>query len=399
MKRLLLFSIYILLVLTAFSQESFTDIYSNGLDLIKAHDFGKAITVLDKAYEIAPPKSQERSKALWAKGMALYMTAQYMRMDMDYEGAYKKYADAMVCFRRVSREENVMDCAYSMAVLNAGHFGYKDLAIEQYEYALNIAKKLNNAEKQAEIYTDLTCVYKSLHKEREVSLYNARLDSLLSATPSMSANLFLIKGNNAYQNGDWKVAISCFKRFLASDPKDGKRFSSLQKLRDSYAKIGDDENALVYSQKCVEDWKKTFANNPTEKYVIYQNHNPFQIKAGDYEGALASIDSIQKSTSAIGTDFAHGELLMDRGRVYSHLKRWNDAVRDYYSADSLMSISPHTVAVRDKLESLVPLYAGALYRSDNLQDSYKQYLRYPNMMKESYGEKSMEYANALYYLT
>lgn len=210
--------------------------------MIKAHDFGKAIETLDRAYEIAPPKSQERSMALWAKGMALYMTAQNMRMDMDYEGAYKKYADAMICFRRVSREENVMDCAYSMAVLNADHFGYKDLAIEQYEYALNIAKELNNAEKQAEIYTDLAAVHKSLHNEREVSLYNARLDSLLSVAPSMSANLFLIKGNNAYQNGDWEVAISWFQRFLVSDPKDDKRFSSLQKLRDSYAKISDDKN-------------------------------------------------------------------------------------------------------------------------------------------------------------
>lgn len=130
--------------------------------------------------------------------------------------------------------------------------------------------------------------------------------------------------------------------------------------------------------------------------MIYQNHYPFQIRVGDYEGALASIDSIQKSISAIGTDFAHGELLMDRARVYGLLKRWNDAVRDYHLADSLMSISPLTVAVSGKLESLVPLYAGALYRSDNLPESYQQYLRYLNMMKESYGEKSMEYANSLY---
>lgn len=277
-------------------------------------------------------------------------------------GAYKKYGEAMVCFRRVSREENVMDCAYSMAVLNANHFGYKGLAIDQYEYALNIAKKLNDAEKQAEIYTDLAAIHKSLHNEREVTLNNARLDSLLSATPSLSANLFFIKGNNAYQNGDWEVAISCFQRFLASDPKEDKRFSSLQKLRDSYAKIGDDENALAYSQRCVDDWKEAFAHNPSEKYVIYQNHYPFQIKVGNYEGALASIDSIQKSTTAIGTDFAGGELLMDSARVYSQLKRWNDALRDYRLADSLMSISPQTVAVRNKLKSLVPLYAGALYK-------------------------------------
>lgn len=400
MKRLLTLSFLVMFLLQAFSQESFSDLYSNGLDLIKAHDYNKAIETLDKAYEIAPPKSQERSRAIWAKGMALYMTAQNMRMDKDYEGAYKKYADAMKCFWRVSRKQDVMSCANSMAVLNANHFGYKDLAIEQYEYALNLAKELNLSEEQAEIMMDIIAVHKSQHNEKEVLQYNARLDSLFSANKTLSANqnLFFNKGNNAYQNGEWEVAISCFKRFLTTNTKEEKRFAALQRLRDAYANLGDDENALAYSHKCVEDWIKAFEDNPSQKYVIYQNHFPFQIKVGDFEGALASIDSLQKSTTVVGTDFAKGELLMDRARVYGNIGRWNDAVRDYEIADSLFSMSLHTIATKDKLKSLVPLYAGALYRNNLLEDSYQQYLRYLDMMKESYGEKSIEYANALYFL-
>ena len=185
MKRLLLFSIYVLAVLTAFTQVSFTNLYSNGLDLIKTHNFSKAIETLDKAYEVAPSKSQERSRALWAKGMALYMSAQYMRMDKDYEGAYKTYADAMKCFWRVSRKEDVMDCANSMAVLNACHFGYKGLALEQYEYAYNIAKELDNAEKQAEILVEIIAIQKSMHDEHEASIFNARLDSVISANSTL----------------------------------------------------------------------------------------------------------------------------------------------------------------------------------------------------------------------
>lgn len=400
MKRLITLSISTIFLLTAFSQDSFTETYSRGLDLIKAHEYSHAIEVLDKAYEIAPAKSQERSRAMWAKGMALYMTAQNLRMEKDYERAYKKYADAMKCFWRVSRKKDVMDCANSMAVLNANHFGYKDLALEQYEYALNLAKDLNLAENQAEIMMDIVAVHKSLHNEKEVLQYNARLDSLISANKTLSENhnLFFDKGNNAYQNGDWDVAISCFQRFLTTEPKEEKRFAVLQRLRDAYANLGDDENALAYSQKCVDDWKKAFENNPSQKYVIYQNHFPFQIKVGDYEGALASIDSIQKSTAAVGTDFARGELLMDRARVYGNIGRWNDAVQDYETADSLFSLSLHTIATKDKLKSLVPLYAGALYRSNRIEDSYQQYLRYLDMMRESYGDKSMEYANALYFL-
>lgn len=400
MKRLLTIFISFACLITTFAQESFTDIYSRGLDLIKAHDYFHAIEVLDKAYEIAPAKSQERSRAMWAKGMALYMTAQSMRMDKDYEGAYKKYADAMKCFWRVSRKEDVMSCANSMAILNANHFGYKDLAVKQYEYAFNIAKELDLAEEQSEILIEIIAIQKSLHNEREANRYNIRLDSLISANPTLAANhnLFLDKGHNAFQNEDWDVAVCYYTQFLETNPSNDKRFTALQGLRDSYDKLGDYENALDYSKKCVDDWKRAFANKPSQKYIIYQNHFPFQIKVGDFEGALASIDSLQKSTSAIGSDLAYGELLMDRARVYSQLKRWNEAVRDYHSADSLMSFTDHTVAGKDKLESLVPLYAGALYRNGNLQESYQQYIRYLDMMKNSYGEKSMEYVNALYFL-
>lgn len=400
MKRLLLFSIYVLAVLTAFTQVSFTNLYSNGLDLIKTHNFSKAIETLDKAYEVVPSKSQERSRALWAKGMALYMSAQYMRMDKDYEGAYKTYADAMKCFWRVSRKEDVMDCANSMAVLNACHFGYKGLALEQYEYAYNIAKELDNAEKQAEILVEIIAIQKSMHDEHEASIFNARLDSVIAANSTLlaDASLFLEKGNNAFQNGDWNIALSYYHKVLDSNPKDDKRFTVLQKLRDTYAKVGDDQNALAYSTKCVEDWKKAFANNPSQKYVIYQNHFPFQVKVGDYEGALTSFDSIQKSTSATGTDLAQAELLIARAGVYSKLNRWKNSVDDFKSADSIMALLPQTVAVKDKIETLVPLYAGALYQNKNLDDSYQQYQRYLEMMMNSYGEKSMEYANALCYL-
>lgn len=400
MKRLLTIFIFFACLITAFAKDSFTDTYSHGLDLIKTHEYSHAIEVLDKAYEIAPPKSQERSRVLWAKGMALYMFAQNMRMDKDYEGAYTNYADAMKCFLRVSRKEDVMSCANSMAVLNANHFGYKGLALEQYEYALNLAKELNLAEEQAEIMMDIIAVHMSQHNEKEVLQYNARLDSLFSVNKTLieNQNLFFNKGNNAYRNGEWEAAISCFKRFLTTNPKEEKRFATLQRLRDAYANLGDDKNALTYSQKCIEDWMKAFEGNPSQKYVIYQNHFPFQIKVGDYKGALASIDSLQKSTSAVGTDFAKGELLMDRARVYGNIGRWADAIQDYEKADSLFFLSFHTIATKDKLKSLVPLYAGVLYHNDRLEDAYQQYVRYLDMMRDSYGVKSMEYANALYFL-
>ncbi len=391
---------YCLFGLTATSQDSFVETYSHALDLIKAHEYTEAITVLDKAYDIAEPKSQDRSRAVWAKGMALYFMAENLQMAKDYDAAYPKYAESLTCFRRIGRDKDVMDCAKSMAVLNATHFGFNKLALEQYEYALGLAKALDNVEEQAGILLSMIAVHRTLHNESEVVRYTARLDSLMSNQTRMAAypNLFLDQGNRAFQNGDWEVAIGCYKRFLTTEPKEEKRFSALLKLRDAYDKTGEADSALVYSTRTVEDWKKAFEDNPQQRYVIYRNHFLFQLRAGDYAGALASIDSVAQSVSATGTDFAKGELHIERGRVYSLMGRWNESIRNFELADSLISASPLTTAVRGRKETLVPLYAGALHNGGRYEESCRQYRRYLDLMKAVYGDKSMEAATALRYL-
>lgn len=400
MKRLTASVISLLLMLVAFSQETFDDVYSYGLDLIKAHDFSNAIQTLDKAYSLAPEKSRERSRAVWAKGMAYYMNAQYMRLDKDYERAYKMYADAITCFKRIGKYKEVMECTNSMAELNAIHFGFKNLALEQYVYAFLMAKELNLVDPQIEILMSTIAVLKSLHNEKEVIQVNARIDSIIAANKSHTDLTLLLyeKGENAYRNGDWNVAASCYEKFLTAEPRSGKRFDVLQKLRLTFANMGDNATALAYSEKCLAEWSKTFENKPSHKYLAYQNHYPFQIRAGDYNGALASIDSIQKSTDITGTDLAKGELLINRGRVYCKMERWSDAVRDFQTADSLLRLDSLSTAVKNKMESLIPLYAGALYRNNELEHSYIQYLRFLELMKSSYGERSVEYAKALCYL-
>lgn len=401
MKRLTFFLFSIVSIWSVNAQGDFFDIYSNGLDLMKAHKFEQAIESFEQSYQLAPAKSQERSKALWAKGMALYRIAQNLNMAQTYQEAYAKYGEAMKLFRRVQRDKEVLDCAYSMATLNDLHFGFYDLAIEQYNYALTISQKLNLLDKQIEILEDIIKIDHKVHNEHDSNVYAVKLDSVMAVAnqyPEFAVKQCIKRGDDARLNGEYDVAISFYTEALSSANKSNEFFSIYQKLRDTYASKGDYDNALEYSKKCIENWTEEFKDNPCQKYLIYRNHYPYQIKIGDIDGALSSLDLIQKSLEYDGSQIALGDLYMDRARIYSGIGNWQKAVMNYHVADSLFLESTNTTTAIERQKQLIPLYASALYQNNEYEKSGEQFNRNLELVKSCYGTKSMEYSQALCYL-
>ncbi len=380
------------------AQTSFVDCYSTGLDLMKAQKFEQAIDSFERAYQSAPAKSQERSKALWAKGMALYRIAQDLNMAQNYQEAYGKYGEAMKLFRRVQRDADVLDCAYSMATLNDRHFGFYDIALEQYNYAYSIAKRLNLADKQIEILEEIIRIKRKTHNTPDTNIYTVRLDSVMAANPGLAMTQRIKQGDNARLNGEYDVAISFYTEALSNANKPTEFFSIYQKLRDTYASKGDYDNALVFSKKCIENWTEEFKSDPSQKYLIYRNHYPYQIKIGDVSGALSSLDSIQKSLEYDGSQIALGDLYMDRARIYSGIGKWQTAVMNYHIADSLFLESTNTAAVIERQMQLIPMYASVLYQNNEYEKSGEQFKRNLKLVESYYGAKSMYYSQALCYL-
>ena len=401
MNKVTILLLAIIATCTIHAQTSFVDYYSNGLDLMKAQKFEQAIESFEQAYQLAPDKIQERSKALWAKGMALYRIAQDLNMAQNYQEAYAKYGEAMKLFRRVKRDKDVMDCAYSMATLNDLHFGFYNLAIEQYNYALTISQKLNLLDKQIEILEDIIKIDHKVHNEHDANVYAVKLDSVMAVAnqyPEFAVKQRIKRGDNARLNGEYDVAISFYTEALSSANKPNEFFSIYQKLRDTYAFKGDYDNTLVFSKKCIENWMEEFKDNPSQKYLIYRNHYPYQIKAGDISGALSSLDSIQKSLELDGSKIALGDLYMDRARIYSGIGNWQEAVMNYHVADSLFLKSTNIAAVIERQKQLIPLYASALYQNNEYEKSGEQFNRNLELVESCYGTKSMEYSQALCYL-
>jgi len=377
------------------------DYYSNGLDLMKAQKFEQAIESFEQAYQSAPDKSQERSKALWANGMAVYRIAQNLEMAEDYKEAYARYGEAMKLFSRVKRDKEVMDCAYSMAMLNDFHFEFYDIAIEQYCNALTISQRLDLLDKQIEILEDIIKIYRKTHNEHDANVYAVKLDSVMAVAnqyPEFAVKLRIKRGDDARLNGEHDVAISFYTEALSSANNSNEVFSIYQKLRDTYGVKGDYDNALAFSKKCIENWTEEFKDNPSQKYLIYRNHYPYQIKAGDIDGALSSLDSIQKSLEYDGSHIALGDLNMDRARIYSGIGNWQKAVMNYHVADSLFLESTNTAASIERQKQLVPLYASTLYQNNEYEKSGVQFKRNLELVKSYYGTKSMEYSKALCYL-
>lgn len=94
MKRLLLTFYICALSILAHGQTPALNAYSDGLDLIKEKKYEEALTMFDRAYELASTASEEARKAMRGKGIATYFIASDLYMAQDYKAAYDKYIDA-----------------------------------------------------------------------------------------------------------------------------------------------------------------------------------------------------------------------------------------------------------------------------------------------------------------
>lgn len=393
-----LFILIILILLcpyVTFGQDPYLESYSLGLDLMKEHQYVSAIEEFDKAYNAAPAKSQERSKALWGKGMAYYGMAQNQNLQQNYEDAYRHYGEAMKCFRRVQRDKDVMDCAKSMAIINSGHFGFNDLALEQLDYAFVLAMKLGLAEKQIEILDEKMSIFSDIHDETRKTAISVRIDSIYAVHPNLQVDGLIKKGDMARSNGDIEIALSYYHKAEKTNTVEKNDYFIFGKLRDTYSAKKDYENALKYSNKCVSLWMKKFEGDKDNKYLIFSNHSHIQMKVGDMAGALSSLDSIQKYVMAGGSKLEMAQLLLDKGFIYSHMKEYGKALSYLSRSDSILSSLSPNAAILDKLKMVIPMYAAVLYQNKDYQESKKQYLRHIKLVEESYGKKSREYAQVL----
>lgn len=400
MMRLTLISFLLVWTCGLLAQTPFIETYSRGLELIDEEKFREAADTLERACQLAQPKGQERSKALRGKGMALYRLAQSLNLKQDYEAAYGNYGESMKCFGRVGLDRDVLDCVRAMAVMNSRHFGFLDLALEQLDHAYGLAEKLKLPEVQLEVLDEKGWIFSRLHDEGSRTAVSLRMDSILSANPSPELRVkeYLRRGDNARDNGDAEVALSAYHSALKVNIKGTDEFFIYQRLRDLYSKLEDYANALKFSDKCVSFWLQLFEDDNPQRYLIYSNHYPIQLKAGDVAGVMASLDSIQKSVDAGGSFPERLRFLTDKGRVFSELKDFRRAVCCYRECDSLLSEAEMTPALVEVRRTMLPLYAGTLYQNNDLRESKETYLRYLGSVEEAYGRKSMEYAQALQYL-
>lgn len=395
MHRIILIILVILCPYQAFGQDPYLESYSLGLDLMKEHQYVSAIEAFDKAYDAAPAKSQERSKALWGKGMAYYAMAQNLNLQQNYEDAYRHYGEAMKCFRRVQRDKDVMDCAKAMAIINSNHFGFNDLALEQLDYAFVLAMKLGLPEKQIEILDEKMSIFSDSHDETRKTAVSVRMDSIYAVHPNLQVNELMKKGDSARSNGDMEIALSYYHKAEKANTDKKNDYFIFGKLRDTYTAKEDYENALKYSNKCVSSWMKEFEGDEANKYLIFSNHSHIQMKAGDMAGALASLDSIQKYVMDGSSKLEMAQLLLDKGCIYSHMKEYGKALSYLSRSDSILSSSSQNAAILDKQKMVIPMYAAVLYQNKDYQESKKQYLRHIKLVEASYGKKSREYAQAI----
>lgn len=279
------------------------------------------------------------------------------------------------------------------------HFEDFPRALEQYGQALDLARRLNLPDKQIDILANLITVNKKLHREDEITKCSMKIDSIINTCDQADIDYsrLVLLGDNATRNGNFDMALSFYNKALAHADST-QEVAVLQKLRDTSRETGDYKGAVKYSEQCIEGWKKMFADHPSQKYMIYQNHYALQMKAGDFTGALASIDSLALSLEYEKSPLDAGQLYFDKGLALDYMNDWPGAIACYQKADSLLSLSDKKVAANEKIKMLVPIHASALFNNKEWERSREMLLRNADLTATSYGRKSMEYSNALCYL-
>jgi tetratricopeptide (TPR) repeat protein len=228
------------------------------------------------------------------EGIALFNEANELRTKAhskeDREKALQKYQEALEIFRKVRSEKRQATTLTSMGAVYASRSQYQQ-ALEYYDKALDLHQKVGNVKGQAATLANTGTVYRNLgqfqkaleHQESALALHR-KISNLQGEGRALSALSYTYRGIGQYHK-----AMECAEKYLA--------------ISKQIKNINDEGNALV------------------EIGQVSQLMGEYQKARENFEKGL----EIQKKT---GNLQAEGSALGGLGEVYRHLGQYKKAL-DY----------------------------------------------------------------------
>ncbi len=328
------------------------------------------------------------------------MLASHSLLSDNFDNAYIEFNTAREHYCNANDYSGIINTCINIAYLNSNVYSQFDLALEDYEFALYIAEQLDLPDNKVDILIAMISIYTKTHKMDKANELQLKLKELTINSPEMAIVGLKNHGSNSLDRNDIEIAISFYKEALSIANENNISpitYGIYTSLSLAYLSMGNMKEALDYSELDVKESKEVFSNDICQKYQPYRIRYKIQAEANDFNGCMASLDSLQISIKALGSDSALGSFMIDKGKSLAQFNKWEQAIECYSEADRLFKHYNNADSLF-YLEFLIPAYAYALYSNNQHKEVKEQYERYASITEFVYGEKSMEHAYALFML-
>lgn len=325
--------------------------------------------------------------------------AQYA-MTQSYDEALSSYEKALNGFRDLGRVSEEVDVLSGIASVKA-HLCKFDEAKRVYYQAFVLANQNGKVNKQMDVLRELWSLGNTTGDMKLIRSTSASMDSLVekAGDAKMKFAYYHQKGDEAKSKGQYKLAEKWYikgKELAEGDNKDpfaASKHLAYNKLRNLYIATGQYDDAIAYGRKVLEEYQKQINPEEDAYYLPYSMMADIYRLKGDRDNCFACIDSLFVGESRMKEPRELCQMYMVRARCHNGFKEYSAALADYKKADEILA-SKYPQTEENRIMLLASM-GGTEHRLDMYDESEKHYKLYADYTKQLYGEKSMEYINAL----
>lgn len=374
------------------------DCFEKALSVItEGNDYGKAREILSLGLETAPDGSEIQRKIVWAEGIAYYYEAIKQNMARDFDRCYGNYDNALKCFSRIKSTADEVSVICKMANVNANYFNNYSLAIEQYESARVKAAETGDIIGVFDITESLVELYDLLMMREPQNKLALQLHDMaaVSNNQELKKRYRAFLGKLAIDNGNLLLAKNIFLDMLRNEPDNP--YFIYNNLRTVAYDEGDFEKALEYTRAIIDIYADSFKDNAARRYTPYIQMAFVYSELNDRENCFRCMDSLFVCINYPVTDIERGGMYHYRGWMHNNFGEYAEALEDFKTAQDIYT-GMRTNAAHDYLEANTAMQAIALFNLKRYPESKERYMEYARLVKEHYGDFSMQYAEALNYV-
>ena len=303
-------------------------------------------------------------------------------------------------YRELGKVSEEIDVLAGIAYVKS-HLCKFDEAKHIYSQAFALASRNGKVNKQMEILREMWLLGNTTGDMTLIRSTSVSMDSLIETTGDvkMKCAYYHQKGDEAKAKKLYKLAENWYlkgKNLIEENSQAqyaASKYQVYSKLRNLYVAMEQYDEAIAYGRKVVEEYQSQIHTNDNEYYLPYIMLADIYKKKGDRDMCFACVDSLFLGKDRLKEPRELCVIYMTRARCHASFKEYEAALADYKKADEILA-SKYPQTEENRI-TLLASTGGAEYRLGLYEESERHYRLYAEHVKQLYGEKSMEYVNAL----